>query len=147
MPPRKIRVPKTTKEAIEMIRLGWMFLFKKYPARVGLITAWLAFGGFYYLYNYMSADKVSLGEIKTLGASVETVPSEFSIMPRAYAGMGGGEEIVIDGKKTGYYYNPRYISYITTDGQVFVYDKVSKGFGVPFKLDYPVDYYFDRAKK
>ena len=132
-----------------MVQKGWLFLLKKYPAIIAPFTAWMIFGGAIFGYNYFIADKVSIGDVKTFGElvtpSTET-PIELSLMPQAYAGPRG-EKIMIDGKETGYYYNPRYVAYVTPDGQIFIYDKSTRKGGVPFKLDYPVDYYFEQARK
>ena len=81
-------VPKTTKEAMNMVQRGWLFLLKKNPAIFAPLTFWMFFGGFIFLYNYVDADKFTVKEAKPL--SQVTSPS-FSIIPQAVAAQPGGQ--------------------------------------------------------
>jgi hypothetical protein len=116
------KLPRTTKEAIDMIRKGWMFLMKKYPIFVTPLTFWMVFGGFIFLYNYTSADKFEIKEAKPLG---EITPSSF--MPTAFAiQKTDGIPIIFNDQKWGYE-DTTFIAKVAKDRPVLlVYDKISK---------------------
>jgi len=118
MPPR---VPKTTKEALNMVKRGWMFLLKKNPAVFAPLSFWMLFGGFIFLYNYVDADKFTVKEAQPLSQS------SFNIMPQAVASeMGGGVPIVFNNQLWGYE-DTTFIAKVAIDRPILlVYDKISK---------------------
>ena len=101
MPRKKpvVKEPETQMEAIKMITNLWGWLIKKNPAIFLPLTLWMLFGGGIYLYNYLSADKVTIKNAVPLSEN----KTEFSIMPKAVAGGNPSDTpILYNGRLWGY---------------------------------------------
>ena len=117
-------VPKTTKEALNMVKRGWMFLLKKNPTIFAPLTFWMVFGGFIFLYNYVSADKFSIKEAKPIGA-VET--RSYGIIDRAIAAQKpSGVPIIFNNQLWGYE-DTTFIAKVDANRPILlVFDKTTK---------------------
>lgn len=122
MPTRKVIIPKTTNEAIEMIKRGWWFLAKKYPVFVAPLSFWMIFGGAIFMYNYVAADRFEVKEAKPLS---QPTSANFSIMPQAYAG-GDGPPIIFNGQLWGYEDTRFIVKAVANKPILLVYDQISK---------------------
>jgi len=118
---------KTTKEALSMIRRGWLFLLKKNPAITIPLSFWMIFGGFIFLYNYVDADKFTIREAKPIGALYQPTTPKLKIMPEALAETNlGGIPIIFNGQIWGYE-DTTFTAKVAIDRPVLlVYDKISK---------------------
>jgi len=115
------RVPKTTREALNMIKRGWMFLIKKNPAVFAPLTFWMLFGGFIFIYKYIDADTFQVKEAKPIGQV-----TSFSIMPQAFAGEKNGPPITFNNQVWGYEDTTFVVKAVSDRPILLVYDKVTK---------------------
>ena len=115
-----VHVPKTSKEAMNMVKRGWMFLLKKNPAIFVPLTFWILFGGFIFLYQYVDADKFIMKEAKPIGESVS-----FSIMPQAIAG-NNNNPVVFNNKVWGYEDTTLIVKALKDRPVLLVYDKITQ---------------------
>jgi hypothetical protein len=118
------RTPKTTKEAFNMIKRAWLFLLKRNPAVFAPLTFWMIFGGFIFLYNYVSADKFTIKEAKPIG---QVVSPSLSLTPQAFAEeKADGPPIVFDGKVWGYEDVSFIVKAVSGQPVLLVYDTITK---------------------
>ena len=118
------RTPKTTREALNMIKRAWLFLIKRNPAVFAPLTFWMIFGGSIFLYNYVDADKFSIKEAKPIG---QVVSPSFDIVPKAFAGQrNDGPPIVFDGKIWGYEDITFVVKAVNDKPVLLVYDTITK---------------------
>lgn len=118
------KLPKTTREALNMVKRGWFFLLKKNPAIFAPLTFWMLFGGFIFLYNYVDADKFTVKEAKPLS---ETVSPSFSIVPQALAGDKRSGIPIYFNKQLWGYEDTTFVAKVASDRPVIlVYDKQTK---------------------
>jgi len=142
-----IHKPHTEREAWNYVMKGWMFLLTNKAQSITDImkkgfywplTFYMLFGGGIFSYNYFTADKVSIGEIKKLGE----IPASSKVQTALYY---GGDPIIINGNTIGLFYDPNFIAYAATNGILFLYDKRTRE-GIPIQLA-PYRTYFEKAKK
>ena len=115
-----IHVPKTSKEAMNMVKRGWMFLLKKNPAIFIPLTCWMLFGGAIFVYKYVAANTFEVKEAKPIGEAVS-----FSIMPQAIAG-DISNPVVFNNKVWGYEDTTLTVKALKDRSVLLVYDKVTR---------------------
>lgn len=116
-----LHVPKTTKEALNMVKRGWIFLLKRNPTIFAPLTFWMIFGGFIFLYQYVDADKFMVKEAKPIGQSVS-----FSIMPQAIAENNNDNPVMFGNKIWGYEDTTLIVKALIDRPVLLVYDKINR---------------------
>lgn len=127
---RHIFTPRTTKEALTMVRRGWLWLGKKYPWFIIPLTCWMMFGGGVYTYKYMSSHQVDIKEAEPIGQVVDSTKTiDFSLFPLAYAEKNQnptGPPIIFNGRLWGYEDTTLVTKAVVGKSYILVYDKNTK---------------------
>jgi len=127
------KIPKTTAEALEMIKKGWFFMLKKYPIFFYPLTLWMIFGGGIFLYQYITTDTFTIKELK----KPLTSQASFNIIDYAYATEKDDIPIIFNGEFWGAYEDTTLEVKAVKDKPILlVYDKIlKKVYQVDFKSE------------